>query len=136
MRRSRDSGRSDTPKRVAIAYSSPLLGDDLADLLRGPAALLNVSDGRTFDPTDFGRGTNKRYRAPVLLSGARAPLVHRGSALRYSPPHRIGFAAPAAVVTCVRRKVRRQVLHALRRTGKGSGHGKKRRTPLSNIHCR
>ena len=38
------------------------------------------------------------------------------------------------VMVCVRRKMRREVLHALKLNGKG-GSGKRRRTPDSNIHC-
>lgn len=137
MQRRRQQARPETPKRDAIAVSSPLLRDTLDDLLRGPAPLLSVSDGRTFDPTDYGRGTSQRYRAPVLLTGARPGLVARpGKVWKPGPPVRVGFASPSQVVTCVRRKQRREVLHALRKTGKGSGYGKKRRTPLSGVHCK
>lgn len=42
---------------------------------------------------------------------------------------------PSALRVCVRRKDRREVLHALRKTGRGGGK-KRRRNETSNIHCK
>lgn len=45
---------------------------------------------------------------------------------------RLGFAAPAGVAECLRRKTRREVLLAL---GKGNGRAPKRQRALSQISC-
>lgn len=47
----------------------------------------------------------------------------------------IGFGDPSTVAVCVRRKQRREVLHAYRRTRKGSGAGRRRRNEYSNTKC-
>lgn len=49
----------------------------------------------------------------------------------------IGFARPGNVITCVKRKIRREVLHALHLTGAGSGgKASDRWTERSEIRCR
>lgn len=49
-------------------------------------------------------------------------------------PHRLAFSQPAQVAVCVRRKARREVLFAKRKTGKGR-NATRRRTPWSDIKC-
>lgn len=44
------------------------------------------------------------------------------------------FNVPGRVMVCVRRKIRREVLHALGRAGKGGGK-KRRRNEWSNVKC-
>lgn len=53
----------------------------------------------------------------------------------YSPPVSVGFHAPHRVAVCVRRKERREVLFAERRTGKGSRASRRRRDRFSDISC-
>lgn len=82
----------------------------------------SLEDRREFYPA--------RSRRPFLTT--------RGMVSNFSPwivdVARVAFESPEKVMVCVRRKMRREVLHALRITGK-SGTGKRRRTPASNIHC-
>lgn len=47
----------------------------------------------------------------------------------------VAFGQPNALLVCVRRKVRKEVLHAFRKTGK-RGNKKPRRNWLSSISCR
>lgn len=49
----------------------------------------------------------------------------------------VGFTLPWQVIVCVRRKQRREVMHALKVAGKGGvGRGKKqRRTEFSEVRC-
>lgn len=47
---------------------------------------------------------------------------------------RVSFSYPQRIKECLRRKVRREVLFAVKKTGKGSG-SPKRLTPLSLIKC-
>lgn len=46
------------------------------------------------------------------------------------------FKHPQHVIRCVRRKERREVIHALRLTGKGSGARHRRRDEWSNVGCK
>lgn len=48
---------------------------------------------------------------------------------------KIAFQGPKKVLVCVRRSIRKEVLHALHFTGRGSGGGKKRWSEYSSIHC-
>lgn len=48
---------------------------------------------------------------------------------------KIAFQGPKKVLVCVRRSIRKEVLHALHLTGRGSGGGKKRWSEHSSIHC-
>lgn len=51
-------------------------------------------------------------------------------------PVRVQFAAPERVVLCVRRKRRKEVLHALKKTGRGGGRQRRRRrTWFSDVSC-
>lgn len=45
------------------------------------------------------------------------------------------FRAPNLVTVCIKRNIRKEVLHALKRTRKGSQRGNRRRNQWSNIKC-
>lgn len=49
---------------------------------------------------------------------------------------RVAFAVPHRVAVCVRRKQRREVIHALKLTGKGSRARRHRRNTWSDVDCR
>lgn len=91
-----------------------------------PQALL---DGRMWHPY--------RYIAPAPQFNVNAnKLVHKdtfGDKLR-GVPKAVQFNQPEAVSVCVRRKQRREVLHALGRTGR---HGRKhiKRNTWSDVSC-
>lgn len=59
-----------------------------------------------------------------------------GRAVRSSLTAGLRFAIPEQVGICHRRKSRREVLFALRRTGRGAGAKRRTRTRYSNISCR
>lgn len=59
----------------------------------------------------------------------------RGLPIGFQPPVGIQYAHSFNVVNCVRRKTRRQVLHAKRKTGRGVRRRKPRRTWRSAIWC-
>lgn len=50
-------------------------------------------------------------------------------------PSQLSFHAPTQVIVCAKRKIRREVLHALKKT-RGYGRKKPHRNALSNIRCR
>lgn len=73
------------------------------------------------------RHTSPRSTNPVHLKKAAA----RAAAL----PHRVQFDAPQKVLICVRRQQRKQVLFALRKTGKGARAKRHRQSYFSSIGC-
>lgn len=52
----------------------------------------------------------------------------------YSPPIAVGFREPNRVLICVRRQIRREVLHAKRIAG-GSGFKKPKYNEYSRVRC-
>lgn len=105
---------------------------DLEDYLR------SIEDRRTYHPEgEFrpARDTSaRRHRltlptpAPTQLMAAPAPFGFGG------PPPGVAFQTPQKVLVCVRRKIRKEVLHALGHSGK-SGQKRPRRSAYSDIHC-
>lgn len=91
-----------------------------------------VEDRRTYHPLEF-------FRPARTWSGGDAPPVTPKLTPRNKPrpflAHGLKFSAPADVLVCVRRQQRKEVLHALRKTGRGKGGGRKRRNWWSRIGC-
>ena len=81
-----------------------------------------VDDARRYRPTPSPR-------LPVSVHGT--PSKYNVASL---DPIRVAFEQPEKVLVCVRRKSRKEVLHALRLTGRKGRGGRHRRTPLSDIH--
>lgn len=96
--------------------------------------LRELEDRRTFHP-DGG------LRVPVAFRRSSAKLV--ASRVQKWPvvrtwndiPVGVSFSVPFDVLRCVRRKVRKEVIHALRLTGKGAGAKRRRRDDFSNVRC-
>lgn len=100
--------------------------------LRDSAIVLrDVDDRRRFHPAGpFLRpAVSIRNRSDTRMS------VKRG--LRRMAWHAVGFAVPDFVITCIRRKQRKEVLHAINFGGGGGGSVRpyRRRNALSNIYC-
>lgn len=66
----------------------------------------------------------------TAASVVSAPVSH----IRGRIAEAASFADPNKTMVCVRRAVRREVLHALGLQSRGAG-GRRRRTPRSNIRC-
>lgn len=106
--------------RPAEDLTSPLTEPFVDTLLELPA------DRRVFD---FGQAEAPMME-PSLNLGMRS-----GPGVRFVPlPRDIRAADPRNVAVCVRRKDRREVLHALRRVGRGGG--RRRRNEWSDVHCK
>lgn len=91
--------------------------------------LRDVEDRRTFHPLgDFrpARATSGHPVKPHVVKPAKS-----SRALSY----RINFAVPKRTVICVRRQTRKEVLHALRKVGRGRGGGHKRFNWQSEVSC-
>jgi len=132
---SRRRRRDDTP-RPSVRLPSPSTVRRLTPIVR-PTVVVRVQappvnlDRRVFHP-------DGRFRpAPVLVRAARRLVVARPkrpgrSAMQLN--HRIGFAIPAKVMICVRRKERREVIFAKRYSGKGA-RSRKTRNIWSSVQC-
>lgn len=100
--------------------------------IRSP--LLEVEDRRNYHPlSDLAPVRSlRRWNVRVAAKPPKAKVTARPSLRR---PLKFSFAAPEYVAVCIRRAQRKEVLHALKKTGKGSGRGRKTRNAFSNIRC-
>lgn len=95
-------------------------------LLPAPVVDPAIEDRRRYHPL-------KEYAPPQATRRYAAGLVLRGAhALQTKAP--IGFRAPNQVMICVRRKQRKEIMHAKRHAGKG-GMRKPKRNIWSDIKC-
>lgn len=69
-------------------------------------------------------------RAETRRGSVARSAIEPGAPLGAGP---IGVSTPNTVGVCIRRKRRREVLHAMRRVGRNSG--RRRRNQWSNIKC-
>lgn len=99
-----------------------------------PSSLSLIEDRRFFHPlVDVAPARSFRARPRLVV---HSPNVNRNAVRnKFAVPSGIGFDVPRNVVICVRRKSRKEVLHALKFTGRGSGAGKKRRNYWSDVSC-
>jgi len=126
MRR-RDRRPSRTPRPV-VSRDVPF-----PSFWRPPAVpLVLLEDRRQFHPLASARpvGVVSRRDARVLVERRKAAIRLPSS----FPALRLGFAVPEKVVRCVRRKQRREVIFAKRRTGAGA-RSRRSRDMWSNVSC-
>lgn len=110
----------------------PLPSPSINTLVRSP--LIEVEDHRLWSPdrTPSARST-KNWRNHPQLAPRKRPT---GSSRPLNQIHALTFRAPQYVAICVRRSARREVLHALKKTGKGAGTKKRpHRNYWSNVRC-
>lgn len=123
MRRRRDEVR----RRPDFAVP-----DSLLDRILTEPVTLSLEDRRIYNPMRE-LAPPRAYprdaaRITVKSSPARSQRYDTLSA-------RVGFAVPERVAMCVRRKQRREVIHALRKNGSG-GSRRRRRTIWSDVDCK
>ncbi|AZL82912.1 hypothetical protein [Apis mellifera associated microvirus 39] len=117
--------------------SDPLLGE--LDWTPTPPRSVRITpeieDRRTWHP-------DSSYKPPRTLSGRKAAILLPPNTPKRTQRARIGskapleFQAPRFVAVCIRRNQRREVLHALKKTGKGARSRKHRFNALSGVICR
>lgn len=90
-----------------------------------------VEDLRTWHPERFNRPALKFSGNPASVVIGRTRSVGRKTGW---PSHAVRFQDPNQVLTCVRRKTRREVLLALGRGGKN--HARPKFSWRSKIHCK
>lgn len=124
--------RSDTPQNLNPFDALPL------PTLTPPALLGRFSVGGALPEVDDGRRYHPDLFAPLRQTdGTRAaPLRVTKKPFKRQLPFGLQFAVPEKTVVCVRRKQRKEVLHALRKTGSGRGRRKSpRRNWYSGVRC-
>lgn len=130
----RSRRRDYTPQStVPDAFTSPrTLTLPKVVQVRPVADLRQVEDRRTYHPLG-------PMRPPKAWSGhSVTPVKPKTSNKKFqrSLPFGLQFSAPKETLVCVRRKRRKEVLHAIRKTGKGAGRRRKpRRNFYSMIGC-
>ena len=112
-----------------------------------PSPLLSsVEDGRFWhpDPDQGALTVGGRWARVVVHSRpivARSEtlkswgLVDRGVPVGFQVPVGVKFESPLRVITCMRRKIRREVIFARKKAGKGVKRRKPRRNWRSNVVC-
>lgn len=107
-------------------YSFPKL-TSYEDFRRWEPVLTDDQYPRSF-PQSLSRVRRRRSRSDVANRSMAMPRLFRQISTG------LEFTRPERVVLCVRRSIRKQVLHAFRKAGK-AGQKRPRRTPNSLISC-
>lgn len=129
MARGRSSGR-----RYADPYGSAVLDPGrFSRPLSSLAPLHLIEDLRRYDPARHVNARSLFNRFHRLVVDPNVNLKRSRSRVALTP--RIAFANPERVVTCIKRKTRRQVMFAMRKTGKGAQRRRRHRNWRSNISC-
>lgn len=98
--------------------------------------LKNIEDRRTFHPDGLQRPARSFNRSLHRLTIPKFKKVFNRNTRTYKMPSaHIMFENPKKVLTCVRRKIRKEVLFAKRKTGR-SGQKRPRWTEYSKIRCK
>jgi len=120
--------------RDASAITNRMLRSDMWLKFNAPMRLREYEDRRSFHPEgDYAPAksfSQSRHRLTVkkLRQHRAAPSLKT-----YSPSF-VAFEQPNKVLICVRRKIRKEVLHAFRKAGR-SGQRRPRRSWFSAISC-
>lgn len=127
MRRRRDNTGYQHPLGTVSGYAGS------SSTFRHLTPLRTFEDNRVFHPAGPLRP------AVSLRSRLDARIVYRKRMLERSNAnvvsHMVGFAVPEVVVKCIRRKQRREVIHAKKLTGKGASASFRRFTDWSKVYC-
>lgn len=90
-----------------------------------------IMDRRIYHPEGIYSPVYTKFAQPTKIKEVRTRVYTRPTV---SFRHDFGFANVSQVITCVRRKIRKQVLHAFKKTGK-SGQRTPRYNYLSKVRC-
>lgn len=98
--------------------------------------LREVEDRRTYHPEFEFRPARTVWGHPVRPNRVKEVRPARPAFRSPGLGARVRFAVPARTVICVRRNQRKEVLHALKKTGKrGASRSRRRRNYFSAISC-
>lgn len=143
MARGRAGRQSRASDASRVANAPTLTPFSALSTLLGPAPLLELEDGRQWHP-DPDRGAlsvGGRYARVVvhkrpLVAYSRPIYAKRGLPAGFQVPVGTMFESPFRVITCLRRKIRREIIFA--RNKAGSGVRRRRPRPRdwkSNVSC-
>lgn len=104
-------------------------------LPRYTARYIPMNDFRTFHPERALRPLLRPSGRTVVLSRPIVRSNNKGRFYRVPDPVRLYVTAPRSVLVCVRRRQRKEVLHAYRKTGT-RGQARPRRSSRSEVICR
>lgn len=120
--RSKTPGTRDAPQSLTVR-------------LRSRAAIGNVlqqvQDLRAFD---FEPGTTPARSVSGSFASVGAVTPQKTNQAPSKVPYQVAFTAPGETLVCIRRKRRKEVLFAKRKTGKG-GQKKPRWSKWSSYRC-
>lgn len=119
---------SPTARQQFSSLASLLSALNVRPVPRPVSFLSQVEDRRRYDPSGFFR------RAQGLSLLASRVRLKRQSGFNRRDVFK--FSIPNNVAVCVRRKQRREVLHAFNRAGAGARARVRRRTYQSEVSCR
>lgn len=133
-------------RRANRSERNPIAVPSLSKLLRSPArvsspvrvhlptVLAEVEDRRTYHPERATRPA-RYFSGPTHRLKIAEPKKTRSLPGLYQPSPIVAFESPKNLPLCVRRKQRREIIHALKKIGKGA-RARRRRNDFSNISCR
>lgn len=128
--------RNRSEQREVSTFASPPAARP--KIVRTSAPL--VSDRRLFHPSGYKAPLYAPVRTykKVIENVIQRPRNKIGGkkATQWSRPTRFAFRVPKKVELCVRRAKRREVLFAMRRTGKGSRARRRRRNYWTGVSCK
>jgi len=126
MARRRDN-RVDTSTVVRTYHLEPLRRNPV---LVTRTHVLRLDDRRQWSPVP------RSWRPVGATSRDARRLVLRD--VPYKPgvlPHQVSFRVPDKVALCVRRKVRKEVMFATKKAGRGGAKARYRRNAWSDVKC-
>lgn len=129
--RKRRDNSSIANRRLPLSFSRPLLS---------PFPLIEIEDRRQWHPEgEYAPARSfSRSRHRLTLPRQRRQITRKSSLQKvfYSQvPSVVSFYEPLKVLICVRRSIRKEVLHALNKTGR-RGQKRPRYNFYSSISCR
>lgn len=98
------------------------------------AGVSSPKDRKAFAAAQRARRESQRFSAFGSSPFAVGEAPHR-SARRNRVPARVRFQSAKHVWICVRRKIRKEIMHALKKTGKAVVRRQPRRNMYSDITC-
>lgn len=121
-------------KRSGATYTQSVKAVWNVPLVRVRSALQLLEDRRLFHPAQDLRPVRSFFTKPRLVIPPAKRLMRNG-AMFTSP--KIGFEVPRHVAICIRRKTRKEVLHAFGKVGAGGARVSRvrRRSVWSDVSC-
>jgi len=116
-----------------LPFLSPVSPSPLLSPLVSPVVLNEIEDRRQFHPLQV-------HRPPLTVDARPARLSRSFRASRFLRPDHLvadvlSFCSPQWVLRCIRRKVRKEMMHVIKHAGSGGGR-KPKRDWFSKVSCK